>query len=669
MPSPDQHRIRTLLESGLHAHAQGDLVAAASAFRLALQIAPDDAIALNLMGATLLQLGQHEEAADCLQRAARKLRNDPGVQGNLAQAYFALGQYEPARETFRKASRLDPRAVHFQLGIANSLAMQGKFSDAEMLLRKQAGRFPNEALVWHNLGNVLRDLKRPAEACDCFHKALALDPQLLDARNNLGGALLALLRYEEAEREYRACIAMSPDYALARCNLASVLIDLGRFSAAEAECRVAIGLAPEMSEAHTFLGAALGHQKRHVEALACHRAAMTLAPDNPRPIEIYASALVESGSVAEGLRWFSRALALNPDSHAGHQLLGSALLAHGHLAKGWAEYRYRPAFLECRERHPDLPLSRVLPSALNGKHICLLREQGLGDEIFFLRFVPQLTAAGARVTYHGSNKISSLLERAACLDQVPEESAPLPQADAVMMLGDLPHALCNTDACALPDTAPPEGVNRLRDFTSKISVFWPPPPPPFVLQPLEASLGSMRQRLAAAGGPPYVGLTWKAGTAPQDQRDAATWVLHKEIGIPLFAESLRSVEGTFIALQRHPEPGQITAFSQALGRPVHDFTDLNEDLEGMLALLALIDEYIGVSNTNMHLRAAAGRTAHVLVPCPAEWRWMASGSSSPWFPGFRIYRQALDGDWGGALKKLGGDLLELQQGKGVAGKR
>ena len=76
----------------------------------------------------------------------------------------------------------------------------------------------------------------------------------------------------------------------------------------------------------------------------------------------------------------------------------------------------------------------------------------------------------------------------------------------------------------------------------------------------------------------------------------------------------------------------------------------------MLALLSLVDEYIGVSNTNMHLRAAVGRTARVLVPRPAEWRWMARGASSPWFPGFSVYRQTLDGIWGGALASLRADL-------------
>jgi hypothetical protein len=76
----------------------------------------------------------------------------------------------------------------------------------------------------------------------------------------------------------------------------------------------------------------------------------------------------------------------------------------------------------------------------------------------------------------------------------------------------------------------------------------------------------------------------------------------------------------------------------------------------MLALLALVDDYVGVSNTNMHLRAGAGRSARVLVPAPPEWRWMVSGEESPWFPGFRIYRQGTDGDWGEPLARLAGDL-------------
>jgi len=66
----------------------------------------------------------------------------------------------------------------------------------------------------------------------------------------------------------------------------------------------------------------------------------------------------------------------------------------------------------------------------------------------------------------------------------------------------------------------------------------------------------------------------------------------------------------------------------------------------------LVDEYVGVSNTNMHLRAGLQRTAQVLVPRPSEWRWMAYGNVSPWFPGFGIHRQDLDGSWLSALANV-----------------
>ena len=119
---------------------------------------------------------------------------------------------------------------------------------------------------------------------------------------------------------------------------------------------------------------------------------------------------------------------------------------------------------------------------------------------------------------------------------------------------------------------------------------------------------------------------------------------------------MRGVHGTLLALQRNPQPGEIEELSSRAGRPVHDLTALNEDLEAMLALLALVDDYIGVRNTNMHLRAGTGRTARVLVPRPAEWRWLIAGDESPWFPRFRIYRQKPDGDWGAAFDRLKHDL-------------
>ena len=78
---------------------------------------------------------------------------------------------------------------------------------------------------------------------------------------------------------------------------------------------------------------------------------------------------------------------------------------------------------------------------------------------------------------------------------------------------------------------------------------------------------------------------------------------------------------------------------------------MNANLDDALAAMTLVDDYIGVSSTNVHLRAGAGGTARVLVPFPPEWRWMMRGDSL-WFPGTRVHRQRADGDWSDALRAI-----------------
>ncbi len=654
MAQPDREKVRAILEEGLRAHSEGRVESAREAYSRALAIAPDHADALNLMGMASFQLGDAAQAAHYLERAVAKVRNHPGLLGNLAQVYFALGRYDQAEEAFREASRLDPRNVYFQLGVANSVAAAGDLRQAEVMLRDLANRFPGTALVWFNLGNALREQKELEDALPCYREALELDRQLSEAHNNLGSALHGLYRFDEAEAEYRACIAMAPDYLPARYNVASVVIDAGRFREAEQLCRELTRRDPSAATAHSFLAITLSQQGRLQEALACRRRAFELAPEDAKVIESYAVSLAATGDLSGALRCFGRALAVNPDSTSAHFLLGAALLSHGCLADGWLEYGHRPAFHQFRDAHPELDIARTVPTRLAGETLCVMREQGLGDELFFMRYASQLAAAGARIHYCASNKIRRLFERVAFIEQVLDETVPLPQG-TLILAGDLPHAISSRPASSF---ATPKTDARIPEWTQlpiRISVFWPPVPPSLSIEPDAAELGAVQSRLARAGKPPYLGVTWRGGIPPSEQRGAA-WSLYKEIPMESFAEAVRGFPGTVIALQRNPEPGEIERFSGLLGREVDDFCSLNENLETMLAALALIDEYVGASNTNMHLRAAAGRTARVLVPCPAEWRWMAGGSSSPWFPGFSIYRQSFDGDWSPALAKLRDDL-------------
>ena len=651
--TPEQ-RVRQHLDAGLAAHRRGDLAAARAAYAAALALAPAHPDALNLMGTALGQAGDAAAAIGYLERAARALPRDAGVISNLAQAYFAAGRYADAERAFRRAGEAAPGAVEPRLGLAAALALTGRSAEAHTLLQALAARHPAHPLVWFNLGNAQRDGGDSAAALESFRRAVALAPDFVEARNNVASLLHAQQQFADAEREYRECVRLAPDYVPAQYNLASVLIDRARFAEAEAVCRTVLARHPDVPMAHAFLGAALGHQGRWPEALACHRAALHLAPEDPKVIQNYAGTLTEVRRYPEALRWIQIAIALQPGDTSGRQMLITTLLPLGRMGEAWEAWGLRPAAVRFRAKYPDVPATRTLPADRAGLHVYVTREQGLGDELFFLRYAPQLAAAGARITYRGTNKIAPLFRRLPCLDALEDEAATLPRSGIVMLAGDLPYALTVLPSSPLPCV---DALARapVPDYPWGCAVWWPPLPPALPIAPLAEKLEDVRRQLAAAGPPPYVGITWRAGTAYEQQTGAA-WDLYKEVPIAGLAAALRDAPGTFLALQRKPAPGELEKVTQALGRPVHDFTALNEDLEGMLALLAVIDDYVGVSNTNMHLRASAGRTARVLVPYPAEWRWMARGRESPWFPGFRVYRQTLTGRWERALAELRADL-------------
>lgn len=640
------------LQAGDHALQQGDWGTALRCGRTAVALSPGHAATHSLLGLALLQLGEIAEAVTELEQAAHLDRNNAALLGNLGQTYGMAGRHADAHQAFRRAQRLAPAHWPYVQGAAIALAQQGKAAEAETLLRRLTQRHPHEAAPWYNLGNVQLALDKPADAEQSLLTALRLVPDDVDTRLSLGSALHRQSRFAEAEAAYRSCIAAQPQWPAPRLNLVSVLIDDGRFNAAEHECATLIAQNPELPEAHRFLGAALGQQGKIVPALAAYRAGAALTPDDATAQRILGGALAECGHLHEGLRVLARAAAMGCDVLELQQLLGMVYLAHGLYADGWAAYRSRPAHVRLSAKWADAGIAQTLPDDLDGKQILVRREQGLGDELFFLRQLPLLKTRGARVSVYASAKIAGMIRRAGIADEVTADSAPPPAIAVQILCGDLPHAL---QPCPATPLRWNNGACAVRDYPFYAGAFFPQPLPSLRIPVLPEAVERVRGLLRNAGAPPYIGITWRAGTAAREQL-GADWVLSKEIPLAALGAALRPVRGTLLALQRHPASGEIDALAAACGRPVADFTGLNEQLEDMYALLEQIDDYIGVSNTNMHLRAAAGRAARVLVPNPAEWRWMYWGERSPWFPDFRIYRQSLRGDWSPALAALARDL-------------
>ena len=483
----------------------------------------------------------------------------------------------------------------------------------------------DNARAWYDKGNALRALANPQRAISCYRRALELDPRHDDARFNLATTLLALERPAEAEVLLRQ---LAPAVDVLQ-NLAIALARQERYAEAEPCLHAALARGAPSVALLRDLALVLHRLSRNAEASATLERALALEPGNAQLHAELGELRYQRGEFARARGHFEQALARGPGNRDALIGIGRIELLHGNIRAGWAGYRsiMRGALVA---QNAGLTLDHALPADLTGKTVLLLGEQGIGDELTFLRYVPALTRRGATVYYRAENGIGALLHpRNTGIERVHalNEQA-LPRCDCTLLSGDLPLALATNDI---------------------------PPPLPLAAQPQR--IAALRARLAALGAPPYIGLTWRAGIATDATHTARLPLpLFKQIALPQLAAVVQRVPGTLLALQRQPRAGEVVQLAALIQRPVHDFAAANEDLEDMLALLTALDDYVGVSNTNMHLMASLGKTARVLMPCPPDWRWLASGKESPWFPGFAIYRQNGDGDWSPALQELQRDL-------------
>lgn len=649
------------LQAGRHEAAEDCL-------RRAIAQDPVRADAYNDLGAILVAMGRRDEAADCY-RHALELRPDFAEAGiNLGAILYQSGRLDAARECYENTLSAHPDCVdaHFNLGVVlSALERPGdalahfqaviaacpdrveahehlrdayralkRLDDAASVAREVARLRPDGFEAWYVLGGLLQQLEQADEAVRCLRRAVALKPDHVWALYNLGTSLDAAGQSDAAVDTLREAMRLAPDNATIPMRLALLFRALRRVDEASALAELALVLKPDDAHALNTLGLVRMSQGRMEEAAAHYLRAAEVRPDMALPLVNMACLHSLTGNQEERRRYFRLALERAPGDALIRFSYALTQLLLGEWADGWRNYAHRPNITRISGTYF---LDAPLPRDLSGKRVLIQMDQGLGDELLFLRFARVLKERGAWVAYRPHPKLASFVSRVPFIDVAVGKADP-EALDYRLSVCDLALATDMRESAEIP--------------------------PPV---PLAASVGVMRQalqRLEAAGPGPYIGVTWRGGTTKEE---FSKWnVLYKEIAIPRLAELLRDLPGQVLVLQRKPRAGEIAELAEALGRPVHDFTDLNEQLEVMLALLSRIEEYVTVSNTNVHIRAGAGRISRVLIPYPPDWRWMAEGRS-PWYPDIPTYRQTERMDWDPALAVLRGDLAAALGGD--AGRR
>ena len=352
----------------------------------------------------------------------------------------------------------------------------------------------------------------------------------------------------------------------------------------------------------------------------CYRRALALQPDCPISRRGLASCLRDLNQFDEALE-LHRLLA--------HQIpLASAdgqanLWAHSQVLMGLE--RYGEAFA--------LMASRSAASQSLMDDLVLVSEQGLGDSLQFVRFLPGLVRQRQASGLKGGIQllvepalVTLFIEGLAWLSDPPRILAKPPAASKPsqgLSLLDLPHALGG-------DQALPSGLGKGY---------------------LRSPLWSGTPRWLPSTGPgPAIGLVSAAGRKLDDPFCAREY---QKRTLPE-RELYRLVEGLKRqgALVYDLQFGSDQARHRALAL---ELLDPGLSLEGFATtarVLAQLDLVITVDTAMAHLVGAMGRPGWVLLPWSADPRWLSATSTTPWYPSLRLFRQGRGGDWNGAVDQL-----------------
>lgn len=581
-------------QRGNAALAQGRLHDAADCYRQAAAADPADAEARVNLGYVLLEQGALLEAADMLSQAVELAGERPGL---VADAQFLLG----------RAHRLQGQDERAAAGFRAALAARPGFAEA-----------------LQELVPLLLAAGHAAEAAASAQRAVLAAPHP-QVRMLLAQALHAAGRAADALAPLEAVLAGNPDDADALACRGSVLLELGRHEEALASFERVLAVHGRHPDALANASAALLRLERNEEALALAEEALRLQPAHRVSLHNRSCALTNLLRVDEALQGAREATLLHPDDADLQWSLGVAHLLRGELAAGWQAH-------EARWRAKDFPgaLSRVFTVApqwtgaqpLEGLCILLHAEQGLGDSIHFVRYLPLVAARARQVLLHIQPSLVPLLAQLPANCRLLQAGEAIPPHDLQCPLLSLPHAFRTTLATV------PAQVPYLRADTARVPQW--------------------QQRLAPIAHP-RVGIVWSGN--PQHGND-------RNRSIPLQSFAAIAQEGIgFVSLQvqvRETDRAAMARWPGLLdaGPLLHDFGDT-------AALVSVLDLVVTVDTSVAHLAGALGKPAWVLLPYVPDWRWMLGREDSPWYPGMRLFRQPVRGDWNTVLQRVRSELGTL----------
>ena len=296
----------------------------------AVELDPDDGVAVLALGKVQTDLGRFEEALESFETSLRLGPHQAVAQANVGLTLAMLGRHEEALAAYEEAKRLDPTYLSPRSNRGTLLSELGRHEEALAEYEACLPLVPEEEpRIAINMAQTLWSLDRNEEALRHAEEAIRRGPDHAEAHNVRGLVLLRLDRADEAMESYDEALRVDPQHVSAHYRKGRLLKARGELEPALASFERALEVDPRHRFSLASKGDTLQRLGRGEEAVEVFRWAVEVAPDDPVVHFGLASTLTSIGALEEALQALDTTLEVAPDLARAHFARGEILKVMG----------------------------------------------------------------------------------------------------------------------------------------------------------------------------------------------------------------------------------------------------------------------------------------------------------------------------------------------------
>ncbi len=550
-----------------------------------------------------------------------KISKSSDVLINIGVAYKAKGDLQSAANYYVEAIKLNPKngLAYNNLGnlfkeVKNYKMAIKAYSDAAKVNPKDFNAFNNLGILFETMGDNNR-------AIAAYKEAVKINPQHAKSINNIAVVLYKQKKYKESAQVFDIALKTDPNYNEVYSNMGAALNKAKDYENAIKSLEEAIKRMPNHSGAYTNLGNVYNKIHDYKKAAKLHEKSIELDPKGVNAYGNVGTSYKYLGQAKKAIDSYKKAIELDPNFVNAHFDLATMYLSLEDFENGWKEYEWRfkkEEMIPHIIKHKDIFSKPMFTGVedIKGKTLLLHSEQGFGDSIQFIRFLPIMKEKfDCKIAVKCREGLKELFASVKEIDVLVDRNEATPEFDYQLSIMSMPFVLKMKSLNDLPKANPYLIPTEDSDFDD-----------------IKAEKGKIN-----------IGICWSASITGESYDG-------KVFDLKFLESIIKNPKINVYSLQVGDGKEDIAKYGYE--NDIIDLTDKLTNFAKTASMMNKLDLVISSDTSVAHLAGAINKQVWIPLQKIPDWRWGNKGETTKWYPSAKLFRQKTARVWEGVFQSI-----------------